>query len=477
MNGVMHRRVVVPASIGPLGVAAVVLAAAWFVLSNITATNDAQDTARAASAIRADLATLALVDSRAGESPDDEELLRQIELGLDERLDDALANVGRAESEVLRSLVDERVAAARSGTTTSAEVIELMDVQFAALAQDAADRADAASATTIRATYGTAVLALVALMTAVLLTGRVRASQADEAARSDAEDRYRALLENAPLLVYVIGPDGTLEYASPRAQAVYGRSTDRVESLARQLAPEHAAFAQSLIDQTVACDEPHIVQSVGGPWFEVVVTDHRDLPAIAGLVVTARDVSERVELEALLRREATQDVLTGTSNRRGLDLALARAANVADGSETSIAVLLIDLDGFKQINDELGHGAGDDVLSQVGERLRGLIRDGEQVARYGGDEFAVIVEGVEAADDAESVATRLLDALRVPYVVDGEIVTLGASIGIAVGARVEPGELLESADRAMYVAKAAGGGCWRWADEGAAPSPAVDGAN
>ncbi|MDW3218162.1 MAG: diguanylate cyclase [Acidimicrobiales bacterium] len=463
------RRLTKRTAFGPVGVAIVVVVALWFVVSNITASNDAQRAARAATSMRADLASLAVLETEAVDPASLERSISEMETELWARLEVAVADVGEAEAALLRSLVAERLEAARSADPTPAAVTDLIDRKFAALAADAEDRADAAADTTVRAAYLAAGLALVALIAAVSLTGRLRAQRADAVARSAAEDRFRALLENAPLLVYVIGADGTLEYASPRAQAVYGRTTARVESLAAQLAPEHADFARSLIDQTVECDVPHLVKGLNGGWFEIVVSDHRGHASIDGLVVTARDVSERVELEALLRREAVEDSLTGTTNRRGLDRALKNAVRSAASARLSLAVLLIDLDGFKQINDLLGHVAGDDVLAQVGDRLRGLVRGTEQVARYGGDEFAVIVEGVPSRDEVEAVAARLLDALRVPYVVDGEIITLGASIGIAIGGGDDGADdLLGSADRAMYAAKAAGGGCWVWADE--APS-------
>ena len=459
------KRAAAPAALGPAGVAVVVIVALWYMLSNITAANDAQSAARAASAIRADLTTLTLIERDDGAPAEGQAALDRLESGLDQRLEVALDGVGRAERERLRTMVSDRIAAARSGEPEPEDLGAVMDMQFAALAADAGERADAASYAMVRGTYLTAVLALLALLVAVTMTGRHRAQRAVAEARDSAEGRHRALLENAPLLVYVIGRDGTLEYASPRAQAVYGRASSRVESLVQQLSPTYAEFGASLVDQTVECEVPHVVQSANGAWFEVVVSDHRDHRSIEGLVVTARDISERVALESLLRRQATEDALTGTTNRRGLDLALDAAVDSARASATSLGVLLVDLDGFKQVNDERGHVAGDEVLAQIGARLRDVVRTGEQVARYGGDEFAVIVERLRDREGAEAVARRLMDALRVPCLVGDELISFGASIGIAIGSGdTAPGELLDAADRAMYRAKAAGGGCWRWAD-------------
>lgn len=459
------KRATAPAALGPAGVAVVVIVALWYMITNISAANDAQSAARAASAIRADLTTLTLIERSDGAPEEEQATLDRLESGLDQRLDVALDGVGRAERERLRTMVADRITAARSGEPVPEDLAALMDVQFAALATDAGERADSASYAMVRGTYLTAVLALFALLVAVTMASRHRALRAVAVARDSAEGRHRALLENAPLLVFVIGRDGTLEYASPRAQAVYGRESSRVESLVQQLSPAHAEFGASLVDQTVECETPHIIQSANGAWFEVVVSDHRDHRSIEGLVVTARDISERVALESLLRRQATEDALTGTTNRRGLDLALDAAVESARTSSTALGVLLVDLDGFKQVNDERGHVAGDEVLAQIGARLNDAVRTGEQIARYGGDEFAVIVERLRDREGAEAVARRLTEALQVPCLVGDELISFGASIGIALGTGdTAPGALLEAADRAMYRAKAAGGGCWRWAD-------------
>src|SRR4051794_30701518 len=160
---------------------------------------------------------------------------------------------------------------------------------------------------------------------------------------------------------------------------------------------------------------------------------------------------------AEIRRQATTDDLTGLPNRRHLDRSLQRRLEAAKVRGASLALLLIDLDGFKELNDTLGHRAGDLVLEQIGPRLRAVLRAGDELARLGGDEFAVVLSD---ADDAEPVGRRIASALGAGLTVDGIDVRIGASIGIAVFP--EHGEdaetLLQRADVAMYQAKAARSG-------------------
>lgn len=179
----------------------------------------------------------------------------------------------------------------------------------------------------------------------------------------------------------------------------------------------------------------------------------------AGLDV-ARNVAERRGLEERLAHWAFHDSLTDLPNRvlfaDRLELALARTAR--DGSK--VAVLFLDLDDFKGINDELGHAAGDELLHTVAVRLHGCLRPNDTLARYGGDEFVVLVEQVDGADAATLVARRILEALTRPVLVAGRELMVRTSIGIALtGAR--PGadsDVLRRADIAMYEAKTAGGG-------------------
>jgi diguanylate cyclase (GGDEF)-like protein len=161
----------------------------------------------------------------------------------------------------------------------------------------------------------------------------------------------------------------------------------------------------------------------------------------------------------LLRRAATSDPLTGMANRAVYDQRLAQLE--AGELPGPWAVLMLDLDGFKQLNDRYGHLAGDQVLAQVAERLATAVRGEDLLARVGGDEFAVVGHALRHTDDVERLAERLLLALDVPIIVHGDVVGIGASIGVAVG---EPGvsaaTVTRAADSALYDAKRAGKGQW-----------------
>jgi diguanylate cyclase (GGDEF)-like protein len=162
-----------------------------------------------------------------------------------------------------------------------------------------------------------------------------------------------------------------------------------------------------------------------------------------------------------LRHQALHDSLTGLPNRAlildRIDQMLARSRR----EHTPVASLFLDLDNFKDINDTLGHSAGDELLAGVGVRLASALREGDTVGRLGGDEFVILVEGASLAAGAEVVAQRILDVLDTPFTIPGSDVPLAvtASIGIAEGDRSAPEELLRDADIALYRAKAAGKHC------------------
>jgi diguanylate cyclase (GGDEF)-like protein/PAS domain S-box-containing protein len=172
------------------------------------------------------------------------------------------------------------------------------------------------------------------------------------------------------------------------------------------------------------------------------------------------DVSERKEAEARLRRAAFHDALTGLPNRvLFLDLLQQVVFRWQRASEHRFAVLFVDLDRFKRINDSLGHSAGDRVLVEVGRRLQRVVRPADTVARLGGDEFAILLDGIDGLAQAEAASDRLRQQLHAPIDACGHEVVVGASIGIADGdlGYANPADLLRDADIAMYRAKAQGG--------------------
>jgi Amt family ammonium transporter len=173
-----------------------------------------------------------------------------------------------------------------------------------------------------------------------------------------------------------------------------------------------------------------------------------------------RRAAEREVLEEQLRHRAFYDSLTGLPNRALFLDRIGHALARGQRSGHELAVLFIDLDRFKVVNDSLGHTAGDELLVQVGWRLRNCLRESDTIARLGGDEFTVLLEGASAVDDATQAAERILEALRAPYVIDGQEAYAWASIGISggTGIRESGRDLLREADIALYRAKAAGRG-------------------
>lgn len=196
--------------------------------------------------------------------------------------------------------------------------------------------------------------------------------------------------------------------------------------------------------------------------------DHKEVVELAQDL--AAIAIERKKYEAELSHQAHHDPLTGLPNRtlflEFLQLAMARARRY----RSTVAVLFLDLDRFKVVNDSLGHDAGDELLVALGQRLRGIVRPGDTVARFGGDEFTILCEDLPTAgagDHATDVAERLLHVIEQPFLLDGEEQYLSASIGIALAApgAERPEGLLRDADAAMYRAKERGKGRWELFDE------------
>jgi diguanylate cyclase (GGDEF)-like protein/PAS domain S-box-containing protein len=175
------------------------------------------------------------------------------------------------------------------------------------------------------------------------------------------------------------------------------------------------------------------------------------------------DIAERQEREQRLRDDASTDGLTGLTNHDGLVRAMAEVANRPDADDIEVAALFCDLDGFKYVNDEFGHAVGDELLIAVSRRIENTIRDADVAARFGGDEFVVLLVDVEDLATAERTARRIVERLSEPIVVSAGEVRVSASVSVAIcrGSQVRPTILLERSDEAMYAAKRAGRNTWR----------------
>jgi len=187
---------------------------------------------------------------------------------------------------------------------------------------------------------------------------------------------------------------------------------------------------------------------------------------IAGVSVIARDITERKQMEAELAHQALHDRLTGLPNRALLMDRLRRALGRSAREATKLAVLFVDLDHFKLINDSLGHSAGDELLEKVGPGLSAVVRAGDTVARFGGDEFVILCEHLSEPHEALRLAERIVDALGAPFDVVGRQRFVSASVGIALPTfGDDPDKVISDADAAMYRAKDRGRGRYELFDE------------
>jgi diguanylate cyclase (GGDEF)-like protein len=204
------------------------------------------------------------------------------------------------------------------------------------------------------------------------------------------------------------------------------------------------------------------VAHADGEWriLDIAVTNLLDEPDIGAIVLNGRDVTERHALEQELNHQAFHDKLTGLANRSLFLDRLSHAMDRGDRGADPVAVLFLDLDDFKTVNDSFGHPVGDRLLVAVAERIRSATRPGDTVARFGGDEFAVLVETGSMPEAAEVVAERITEALIGTFRVLTNDVAMRVSIGIALGQRPQetPDDLLRDADLAMYLAKRNGKG-------------------
>lgn len=199
-----------------------------------------------------------------------------------------------------------------------------------------------------------------------------------------------------------------------------------------------------------------------------------DLGGLSGYVMVLSDITHRKRAEEELRRQATRDSLTGLPNRQ---MFLGMLNDAVDRSHCGL--LFVDLDGFKAVNDEIGHDAGDELLKDVGRRLRGAVRASDEVARLAGDEFVIVLNDVSDSEDAARVATKVVEVLGAPYSVNGSTVDcVSASVGIALcpSDASSADALLRAADAAMYVAKRSGKNRWcRFRDRQARDGSATTG--
>ncbi len=199
-------------------------------------------------------------------------------------------------------------------------------------------------------------------------------------------------------------------------------------------------------------------------WINVTASTLLGASAERRYIVVVEDISRRKQAEEKLIRMASHDALTGLPNRMLLEDRLAQAIAQAHRTQTQVAVMFVDLDRFKNINDSLGHDAGDEVIVEIGHRIARNLRESDTAARQGGDEFVVVLGGMTQEGDVRAIAQKMLGTLCQPMLLRGQEIFPTGSIGISMYPRdaVDPLTLLKSADTAMYLSKAEGGNTYRF---------------
>lgn len=316
-------------------------------------------------------------------------------------------------------------------------------------------------------TAGAVVLALV-VRQGIMLLDNITLTQE----LAEKENYFRSLVQGSSDVIMIAAPNGILRYVSPAAAGVYGRDAEDLvgTELASLIHPEDLGCVVHEVRRFLAAgrtEEPTTriecrFKSGDGGWLNVESTINRHH---GGLIFNSRDVTERVRLQAQLQHNAEHDPLTDLPNRALFTQRVQQAISGRRASDRGTAVLFIDLDGFKAVNDTIGHQAGDELLVEAARRLQAAVRHGDTAARLGGDEFAALIVGDGTRDRTArerhilELADRLRMTLSQPYDIDGNDVRVAASIGVAFA---EPGlgagELLRNADLAMYRAKAGGKG-------------------
>jgi diguanylate cyclase (GGDEF)-like protein/PAS domain S-box-containing protein len=311
---------------------------------------------------------------------------------------------------------------------------------------------------------------------------RAAATSLDRATReaNESAQRLRVLVEHVPAAVYIdmadpdVSDGGRLAYMSPQIAGILGYGAEELmgdpELWPSRIHPDDRAAAIEAYDAHWRTGEPLRAEyrMLARDGSEVWVHDEAfamDDDSRSGQRVSQGflvDTTDRKRLESKLIHDALHDPLTGLANRvllrDHIERALARQGRVPG----RVALLFVDLDDFKRVNDNFGHAAGDQILCSVAERLLLAVRDGDVVGRQSGDEFAVLLGNVLAVDEATAVAERILRELRRPIQLGGRSIVADGSIGIAIASRAGDAstaeEMLLQADAAMYAAKAVGKG-------------------
>jgi diguanylate cyclase (GGDEF)-like protein/PAS domain S-box-containing protein len=280
------------------------------------------------------------------------------------------------------------------------------------------------------------------------------------------DERLTELVRRSSDMIAICGKDGVFRYASPSSEQLLGTAPAELigKRLDEVLGPQAGQVREvfEAVAQAAQSEQPAFfaVPQANGETrsFKMVIANLCHVESIGGITLNIRDVSDAHRLNEQLRALAFHDPLTLLANRSLFSDRVHQAIRHV-GEGMTPAVLFIDMDNFKKVNDSMGHGAGDQLLRGFAQRLVQSTRVGDTVARLGGDEFAVLIDHAPNSDAAMAVARQVIEACRQPFEIEGQPVRVGASIGVAIADRTSNVErLMRNADAAMYAAKSRGKG-------------------
>jgi diguanylate cyclase (GGDEF)-like protein/PAS domain S-box-containing protein len=292
-----------------------------------------------------------------------------------------------------------------------------------------------------------------------------------EEQRRRAETRFESLVEHSADTIMVVSPDRRLLFTSPAYTRLLGHATVKLGEQATlpRVHPEDEALFEDTFTDVIAGgtrsreQEMRLLHRDGDwRWIHATCTNLLEEPSVGGVVINAHDITARKSAEAALRQQALFDPLTGLPNRILLADRLTQALASSERTGCHVAVLFLDIDRFKVVNDSLGHGTGDALLLAVARRLQKIRRGVDTIARLGGDEFLIVAPGLEGREQALQLADRILASLDDPFHLANRELFLTASIGVSVsqGDRPTAERVIADADAAMYEAKRRGGKRW-----------------
>ena len=292
----------------------------------------------------------------------------------------------------------------------------------------------------------------------------ITARKMSELCQAESDERLRTIANNLPVLIAYLDRDMRYQFANAKYEEWHGISPDRMrgksvaELFGTDFFEQRKQYVLRCLDGETVCFENAIGAADLHRELESTYIPHMKDGIAQGFYVLSSDITTVKSQERMLRQLARSDALTGLPNRRGYSEKLQDTVDRSPRYGRGFAVMFLDVDNFKRINDTQGHGAGDDVLKEIAQRLLASVRETDTVSRLAGDEFTIILDNVITQEDAVRVAQKILDAIRRPFVIAGISRNVSISIGITCvsGSASDVASITKAADDALYQAKAAG---------------------